>query len=180
MMRRRDSLALIAAIVAVAAAPDWTPALAQSRAPSPSTQPCTGLPNPADEITCLRALLGSPAAPPQTSATEPEPEPALGAEQVAAAAARGPMAQHATPNRAERSEPAGVTASVVEARRDARGLLVMLLDNGQIWRQDERLAIPLSLSESTQTPVQIRRSGFGGYRMDFPEFDRRIVVSRLR
>jgi hypothetical protein len=176
MMRRLRPLPLLAALALAIGAP----AVAQTSNSADAAPPCTGLPNPADEIACLRALLGPAPAPPQPAAPQPEPEPepepepgsALGAEQVAA---RQPAPVGTRP-----AEPTGVTALVVEARKDARGLLVMLLDNGQIWRQDESLAIPLRLDAQGRTPVEISRSGFGGYRMDFPEFDRRIVVSRLR
>jgi hypothetical protein len=69
---------------------------------------------------------------------------------------------------------------VTDVRTDLRGLLVMQLDNGQIWRQDESVGGPIQLSENQQVGVEITRSGFGGYRMRFPELGRRIAVSRLR
>src|SRR5690606_27543248 len=173
--RRLCPLAPAVFFAFMAGAPVLAPAaMAQDARSAAQPQPCTGLPNPADEIACLRRLLRTPAAAPQEPVPAPAPpsQSALGAEQVAPAAAPAPTL--------DRPEPSGVAAAVVEARRDARGLLVMLLDNGQIWRQDESLAIPLRLGEGARIPVEISRSGFGGYRMDFPDSGRRIVVSRVR
>ncbi|TIX51968.1 hypothetical protein [Alteraurantiacibacter aquimixticola] len=142
--------------------------------------PCTGLASEAAEIACLRALLaeqGQGEAPP---APEPEPAPVerkeLGAEQLPSQA---PQAEIARREREERKSEA-VSAVITDTRLDRRGLLVMQLDNGQIWRQDEDLGLPTGFARDGRTAVTISRSGFGGYRMEFPEEGRRMVVSRLR
>ena len=161
--------------LALALAMGTLPAAAQETAAAASA--CAGLESPAAEIACLRALLGqqgqSVSAPsrPHVSAASVRPSATeqFGAEQVPNAVAR-----------VLEIEPVPVGASITETRRDQRGLLVMQLDNGQIWRQEETFGAPLSIDRNAPTPVQISRSGFGGYRMHFPDLGRRMVVSRLR
>lgn len=56
----------------------------------------------------------------------------------------------------------------------------MQLENGQIWRQVENVDLPIRLDEDERFEVEITPSGFGGYRMHFPEMNRTISVSRIR
>jgi hypothetical protein len=153
-------------------------------------QECAGLGSAAAEIACLREALGAarealagpedqpaPAVAPPPNRTEPSTAtaaqreiPTLGGEQLPRAAAAA----------AEQVDPARVVAMITASRADRRGLLVMQLDNGQIWRQNEGVDLPIRLDEDERVRVEIARSGFGGYRMNFPDLGRRIAVSRLR
>ena len=160
---------------------------------------CARLKDPEAEIVCLRAALaatrqarqaevdpkpvetvpaqsfapsgGTPsptASPPERPALASDPE--LGREQVA------------RPDGAPRpaSEPEVLTDRISDFRADRSGALIMQLENGQIWRQVENVGLPLRLDEGEQVPVEITRSGFGGYRMHFPAMNRTISVSRIR
>lgn len=150
---------------------------------------CTGLADATAEIACLRAALeasrkslaeaeqgrtDAPSAVPARSAqrvTEASQAVALGDEQVPRAAVDA---------RAETGDPERIAATVTASRTDPRGLLVVQLDNGQIWRQNDGTDLPVRIGEDERVRVEIARSGFGGYRMNFPDLGRRIAVSRLR
>lgn len=169
---------------------------------------CAGMATPAEEIACLRGALAesranrartredgiaagppvanpiAPAAPPapevvqQRQALPPAAVPArqaeqLGAEQVAVAR-REPRA------RAPKPEQDRMQALAAAVRTDHLGLVTLRLDNGQIWQQAEARGVPLRLRDDRQYPVEISPSGFGGYRMQFTDLGRQIVVKRLQ
>jgi len=154
---------------------------------------CADAASPEEEVACLRAALAmsrrasaeaageatpAPAAPaPIARSAEPLADPVRPpATNSAATAALGGEQVGALQRNAEEI----IAARLADYREDERGLLVMQLDNGQIWRQDESVGGPLRLGEAGQIAVEITRSGFGGYRMRIPEIGRRIAVSRLR
>ena len=170
------------------------PAAAQA---SPEEE-CARLSNPEDEIICLRAALAAsrqaqggnvptqsqsqarpapppPAAvpvvpPPPVASAAPDRSTELGIEQVARA-----------PDQPRMERPSdAVLSAISEFRVDRRGNLIMQLENGQIWGQVENVDLPIFLDEGERVPVEIERSGFGGYRMTFLDIDRKISVSRLR
>jgi len=160
-----------------------------------SEEECARASSPEEELACLRAALA--ASREALRRAEPPPPPAPPAQpqrrEVATAPAAAPTAADRPPELGQeqvaRAEPTGdgdenragtLKARVTDVREDQRGLLVMQLDNGQIWRQDDIVGGPIPLGESRQASVEITRSGFGGYRMRFPELGRRIAVSRLR
>lgn len=158
---------------------------------------CARLEDPEAEVTCLRAVLAAtrqaqqgasvegnrgasslapavPARVPATVGTTPVRQapaaPELGSEQLAGAAfaERDPADQEM------------VVSTVTDFRTDRNDRLIMQLENGQIWRQVESVAIPVRFAPEDRVRVEITRSGFGGYRMNFPDLDRRISVSRER
>ncbi len=162
---------------------------------------CARLEDPEAEITCLRAVLAATrqaqqapqptAAPAASNAAPANPavpaaaatvavgqaavaparqEPALGSEQLAGAA----FAERDPEDREM------VVSTVTDFRTDRNGRLIMQLENGQIWRQVESVALPVRFDAEDRVRVEITRSGFGGYRMDFPDLDRRISVARER
>lgn len=177
-----------ALVGAVLAAP--TPALAQQAV----IERCRAMPTDAERIACLEGALAvmgerggeaqdrggfripffggddeepAPVAAPQSAAQE------LGAEQVAV--------REGTFDDAEARDAAPrVTASISRAETDPYGNLVVQLDNGQVWRQLEREAIPVNVDMDEAQPVEITGSGFGGYRMRLLTPGRRIVVERVR
>jgi hypothetical protein len=156
-----------------------------------TTADCARMPNSTEEIACLRhaleqsreALRGkrdedskhpapeleqpvdSPVAASQQAA-----RPGLGAEQVRTGAA------HREPQQRLRR----VSATVTRTSTDARGLLTLQLDNGQIWQQAEKSGVPLLLRPDGHYSIEISGSGFGGYRMHFSDSGRMLVVRRLR
>lgn len=161
-------------------------------AQQPVGDACAGLPTPAEEIACLRGALqesraalarertpsGEPQPQPQTQAVQQQriapatrtPEQ-LGAEQVASARRVAAEAQPAK----ER-----VRAVAQAVKTDHLGLVTLRLDNGQVWQQTEARGVPLRLRADQPYPVEISASGFGGYRMQFTDTGRQIVVKRLQ
>mgnify|MGYP001382677280 CR=1 FL=1 len=171
------------------------PNAASAQAGIASEEECARAPSPEEELACLRgALAASRRALAEANGADPTPPPAQQQRREVVAAPSAPAPVRApTPNlgqeqvaraeperRAEAAPVEAVTATVTDVRQDVRGLLVMQLDNGQIWRQDESIGGPIRLAENQRASVEITRSGFGGYRMRFPELGRRIAVSRLR
>jgi hypothetical protein len=140
------------------------------------------MPSLVDEVACLRRELAEREQAPQDSPSPVVSEPTspppvasnavprtMGAEQVASARAPRPSTEAET-----------VRAVVVAASDDPRGLLTVQLDNGQAWQQTERTGVPLRASWVESKQVEISRSGFGGYRLRFPEKGRQFAVRRLR
>jgi len=178
-----------AALLAVALT---APARAQTRI-APEDE-CARAPSTEEEVTCLRQALAAsreasrPAEPEATR--EPErPRPrresiTVRATDTLPALPRIALGEEQLPH-ARQADAAGGKSEVMQARvtdfrTDGRGLLVMQLDNGQVWRQDETLGRPIRLDQGQRVGVEITRSGFGGYRMRFPDLRQRIAVSRLR
>jgi hypothetical protein len=188
-MRFTRSLCAIPALLFAGFAFTGPPVAAQTL---PEDQ-CAQLEDPEAEITCLRAALAatrqaqqgtnaqtrsaqSAPAPAvsanvQTSPSPPAaPAPDLGSEQLASAAFVEPAPQ----------DREAVVSTITDFRTDRNGRLIVQLENDQIWRQVESLAVPVRFNAEDRVRVEITRSGFGGYRMTFPDLDRRISVSRER
>lgn len=168
---------------------------------------CVGLPSPAEEIACLRqALQESEAARAgsgeaasssggglrlprlpffggggESAETASPPQTVSPPQAVVAPDADSFGAEQIPERRAvARQEQSQLHAHITRFEADHRGLLTMELDNGQVWRQVERERIPLRLRESRTYAVELSQSGFGGYRLRFPELERRIAVQRVR
>jgi len=166
---------------------------------------CRAMPNDAERIACLEAALT--AAEPERGGLR-IPIPFLGgdddeeARDTAPPAAPAPSASPAsvaapagTAMGAEQvavregtfdDAPAGddddlrLDAEIAIAQTDGRGLLVVQLDNGQVWRQTENETLPVRVDIEQPQPVRITESGFGGYRMYLATPDREIKVARVR
>jgi hypothetical protein len=186
---RRGPLALQTVLAAALA---LSPHSAGAQAGAPPEDECTGLSSLDEELACLRAALAASRksqrqSQPQPQVTPPSPRTAeIAAAPAPAATISAPAArlgeEQVVQQRGEAREAAPrevLAATLTDFRADRRGLLVMQLDNGQIWRQVENVGVPIRLSPGAVIGVEITPSGFGGYRMSFPELGRRIAVSRL-
>lgn len=71
-------------------------------------------------------------------------------------------------------------AVITRMETDPRNMLVVQLDNGQVWRQTQTESFPVRIDLDQPQPVAITTSGFGGYRMLIITLDRRIRVERVR
>src|SRR5690606_2343880 len=100
-----------------------------------------------------------------------DPE-AFGAEQVAARTGSGDERRDA--------EQEILRARIVDFVELHRGRLVVTLDNGQMWRQLDVDSRKVRLEEGEPVDVEIRRSGFGGYRMKIGDNRRILSVERIR
>jgi len=183
-------------------------AAAGGRAPAQAeiatVEECARMPTPTDEIACLRqALQQSQAASrghddealparqasdtggedairgAQAATPAPVTAPAPGAEQRRADLGAEQLARPAVKAAARAAEADDVRAVVIATETGPRDELTLRLDNGQLWRQTERPSVPLTLARNRQYPVEIARSGFGGYRMRFTGLGRQIVVKRM-
>lgn len=177
-MTARLSLALVAAAALFADGG----ALAQSSPPDA----CAGLPTQAEEIACLRgALQESRAAQARERDAAPVPQdpPSVAVQQdPATPRSRVPEQMGAEQVRATQRDPGPAPerlhALATLVKTDHLGLVTLRLDNGQVWQQAEARGVPLRLGRDRAYPVEISASGFGGYRMNFTDFERQIVVTR--
>lgn len=108
-------------------------------------------------------------------APAPAPRPAAQASAVANMGAE----QLAGPRRKDAEAKPAMQAVVVASEEDHEGLLMLHLDSGQRWKQVERPSLQIIVKKGNNYPVEISRSGFGGYRMYFPNMHRTIVVKRI-
>jgi hypothetical protein len=139
------------------------------QAPQPAV-PATPGAAPANQAVPAAAAAAAAVAAEQTAAPSARPEPDLGSEQLA----------RATSVERVEEDQERLVSTVSDFRTDRNGRLIMQLENGQIWRQVESVAVPVRFNAEDRVRVEITRSGFGGYRMSFPDLDRRISVSRER
>ncbi len=81
----------------------------------------------------------------------------------------------------EKNSPKVMTASLVEIARNNRGKYVIILDNGQIWRQlradTSRLLIP---RDKSGQEVTIKRRSLGAHTFSFTKDKRSIRVERIK
>jgi hypothetical protein len=155
---------------------------------------CRATPSDAERIACLEDALReassgvripipfvggggdrpADAAPPAPAASNSPAAESMGAEQVAV--------REGTFDDGDDNDDAALrmNATISILQTDPRGLLVMQLDNGQVWRQTESVGVPIRLDMDDPQPVEISTSGFGGYRMQLLGPDRRIIVERVR
>lgn len=78
---------------------------------------------------------------------------------------------------AEEEEMQGFASTVHEMLKDARGRSVIIIENGQMWRQISGLPLP-PVREGDA--VRLERRSLGGYRMSFLRQKRSVPVSRVR
>lgn len=162
---------------------------------------CAASAAPADEIACLRRALkektdalaarsGRPPerkpepAPPVRAQADPMPPAAPVAQPVrrespVVARAEQDLGREQLPGTPREAET-GLQALVVSAQEDREGLFRIALGNGQVWKQVERPSVQIIVKGGRQYPVEITKSGFGGYRMYFNDLRRTIVVKRLQ
>ncbi len=193
------TVSLAALIGACAAASAGAPAAAQQSA----IDHCRAMASDAERIACLEEALMSgeggeedgggfrlpsipffggdddeagetaPAAPAHVQSAAPEAEQ-FGAEQVAVRNNESRQLEE------EKGPEPALLSSITRAEEDPRGFLVVQLDNGQVWRQTEKVTFLLTPRRALRQGVEITRSGFGGYRMQLSETGREIKVERVR
>lgn len=70
-----------------------------------------------------------------------------------------------------------LAATVSETLRDSFGKSVIVLDNGQMWRQADDFPLP---NVRPGTGVVVKRGAMGSYRMVLEKMNRTILVVRMR
>ncbi|WP_143704594.1 hypothetical protein [Porphyrobacter sp. TH134] len=140
----------------------------------------------AAKIECLRAALLS------LSRSEEAVAPAMPAPPVAAPSSKPPPVAAVTGIAAEqverirrrenpkveKDEKVEVASLVVDHARSASGRLVLVLENGQAWRQRDADPVQVRLKEGERARVIIRPAALTGYRLDFP--DKGLIISAER
>lgn len=131
-------------------------------------------------INCLEAAVADLASrlPQERRAEILDPqEPAargLGAEQVMAAQNR----------RAPEDDPENpdnrLEARVIDFSRTNSGNYIFILDNDQVWAQQDFDRTMLSLADNESYQIEVVKGFLSGYRMRFPELNRLVKVRRLR
>lgn len=144
-----------------------------------------------ERIACLEAAItalmaqrsaSAPPLPPDVSdiAAAPPPVPAappvsgLGAEQVEKRLRKEDKLAEAEEEETE------VTAAVVEFGETALGKALLILDNGQVWRQRDSDRNRIRLSAKQQYTVTIKQGMISGYRIHINELGRTFVAERIQ
>ncbi|MEO1244022.1 MAG: hypothetical protein AAFX54_19095 [Pseudomonadota bacterium] len=157
-------------------------AAAQSLAPG--LIECRGIGDDSDRLACFDRLAGGLEAEKiAVEATDGEaalasgpvltPEERFGAED---------LPETKEKQRKEREKIKSLAASVVDVGRNGRGKYVIILDNGQVWRQlsadTDKLRVPKSGAEGMG--VTIKRKSFGGHVLSLNGDKRSIRVERIK
>ncbi len=71
-------------------------------------------------------------------------------------------------------------ATVVDFALSKNGKLVLVLDNGQVWKQRSADWQTVPLSKGDKPQVEVHRGTISGYRMKFIKQKRTITVSRVK
>ncbi|TXG85562.1 MAG: hypothetical protein E6R12_00465 [Sphingomonadales bacterium] len=146
-------------------------ASAQPAGRDSALEACVGIASDKDRLTCYDTAMGraqQSAATSDLPAQKPTvtPEEAFGSESL-----RRPKEVR----EAEQSQT--LDATIEEILTAARGELVLILNNGQIWRQNEATSLPpLKVGD----PVVIKRGLIGSYRMTLKKQHRTINVRRIK
>lgn len=147
------------------------PAFAQSADPESALQACLGIASDKERLTCYDATMGR-AKTVASTPDLPEPKPVVTPEQVfGAESLRRPKEVR------EAEQAQTLEATIEEILTAARGELVLILSNGQIWRQNEVQTLP---PVKVGDPVEIKRGVLGSYRMTLKKQYRTINVRRIK
>jgi hypothetical protein len=152
-----------------------TDALVHARSGKPTTQKQERA-EPRQAKASGRSPGGGPAVPASKAAQEPaRPAIARAADEMGKEQLPGTRNK----DREDLNRSDALQAVVLSVKEDREGLFNLTLDNGQVWKQVERPGTQIILHNKTRYSVEIAKSGFGGYRMYFPEIRRYIVVKRV-
>ncbi len=170
------------ALTVVAAAMFAAPALAQQPTADALIADCAAEPTLELENQCLRSAISdlagrmTPAQQESVTQTPPAPEvQGLGAEQVMAREDRRRDSRH------EEDEDDRAEAIVVDFSRTRGGDYIFVLDNGQVWaQQDFDRSTSLNLDEDKDYRVEIVKGFLSGYRLRLLDEGRLLKVERLR
>lgn len=161
-----------------------TPTLAQDL--TPSLLECRAIDDDDDRLDCFDGLVrnlnensliasGSVSGP----AAEAPPEVQLTAEERFG---MEDLPEIQKEKRKEKEKTKSITASVVDIARNGRGKFVVILENGQIWRQlnadTTKLRLPSGGAEGTT--VEIKRKSFGAHSLKINGDNRSIKVERIK
>jgi len=119
----------------------------------PQLESCTGLRRDSERLLCYDKAVAQIKAGVE-GAPAPSPENMFGANGVIAPAPVVPDSK--------REELRQITAAVTSARRAEDGLLLLNLDNGQAWHQQD---VDVTLVVNVGDTVTVQRAAFGTFRI---------------
>jgi hypothetical protein len=174
------------------------PALAQpAQDPARGLVQCSTVTDPAQRLACYdalvpqaRATLGPPQAQappaqadsfglPATREQQTTPDQ-FGAERVPPAAAAPPPAPGAPARPAAPAPIDSITAGVTEFATTPLGKVVLVLDNGQVWRQLDSDSGKPQFRRAGENKVTISRGLIGSYNLTVNDGRASIKVRRIR
>ena len=84
--------------------------------------------------------------------------------------------------REKREKTKSITAQVLDIARNGRGKYVVILENGQIWRQlnADTTKLRVSSKGAEGATVEIKRKTFGGHSLRLDGDNRSIKVERIK
>lgn len=151
-----------------------------------------------ERIACLEAAIAalmaqrSASTPPDAADAAVPPRPGSAGPETMAAAEPPPAVSGLGAEQVERrlrkddklaeadAEQAEVTAAVVEAGETALGKALLVLDNGQVWRQRDSDRNRIRLSSKQKYTVTIKAGMISGYRIHINELGRTFVAERVQ
>ena len=72
------------------------------------------------------------------------------------------------------------TSRVVDFAYTQSGRLIIVLSNGQVWKQRSGDLQTVKLKEGDTPNVLVRKGALSGYRMNFVDLNKTLIVSRLQ
>ncbi|MEL7487892.1 MAG: hypothetical protein AAGJ87_11825 [Pseudomonadota bacterium] len=160
---------------------DAIASLGVSGAPAAPGEAITQAPSP----TAPSRVVNAPSDAPSTLDAAPAPGPAIASAPPSPTVDPGDdfgSEDLRQPRRdKEENKPQALTAAVVEIAKNKRGKLIVILDNGQVWRQlkadTNKLLVPKDPAGET---VIVRKRSLGSYQLGFERDRRRIKVERIK
>ncbi len=165
-------LAVITAMIAMSASRG---AAAQGLAPALIA--CRGIGDEADRLACFDGVASGLDADAPVAASVVAGDPALSAQEQF-----GIEDLVSTKERKKReNRKAVLSARIVDIARNKRGKYVVILDNGQVWRQinadTDKLRVPKNV---TGLGVEVKRKALGAHLLKLDNGNRTIRVERIK
>lgn len=181
----QDFMRLIGFLAAILAASGANARQAPPSVPLPAAlAACISMVSDADRLRCYDTAVSALSADARAVAQRREAEAATAAAAAAAEARAAAERQAAFGSETLPAalQPEGERIQQLEARvtetfMDGRNRAVLVLDNGQIWRQTEGVMLP---AIRVDTDVVLKRGPLGSYRMTIERIRRTFSVSRIR
>ncbi len=83
-------------------------------------------------------------------------------------------------DRTQRTPTLTERSTVVDFAYNANSRLILVLSNGQVWKQRDGDIRQVRLKKGDRPEVIVSEGRISGYRMTFPDLDRVITVTRLQ
>ena len=149
---------LLAVLATVSLACGTAPVSAEETVPLASLKTCAAIESSGERLACYdRLARGAQTRPAESSEAVQTPEQMFGI--------RGQIVRKADPQEpAERAKLTSISAHVTSLAKAADGSLIIVLDNGQTWRQED--SVPLLLE--TGDEVTISRGALASFRLSTP------------